>query len=549
MSTLIADWLAAPASTIKGLHSGDDPADLRFRTWAQVRADARATAAGLAAAGIGHGDSIAILAGDPGEVTDLVQAAWMRGASFTMLHQPTPRADLAAWLADTREVIAMLGAKVLVVGDPFAEPLAGLDVGTRVVTLAELDGHREEPDVEISDGDLAILQLTSGSTGAPKAVAITFGNVAANQRAMCAAIDPRDDDVAVSWLPLYHDMGMIGLLVMPMLENASAVITTPLAFLRKPLAWADLITRHRGTCTAAPNFAYAVLAKRLRRAPDGAYDLSSLRVALNGAEPIDEQSLQLFLDEGARFGLRPEAALPSYGMAETTLAVSFDSRDARFGIDTLDPAAMETTGRALRVAGDSGRTHVRLGRPVLGMEISVVDEQGRPLPADHIGTLIVRGDAVTKRYLGPDGFASAVDDEGRLDTGDLGYLTVAGEVVVTGRKKDVIILSGRNLSPTVIERAVCLVDGVRPGNAAAVTHRRADGREGIAVIAEADADFTLSDDVAGQRVRDEIVRSVFDSVGVPVSSVTLIGKGELPKTPSGKIRRHRAAELIAVANA
>lgn len=545
MSTSVHTWLTSPASEITGLHSGDDPSDLRFRTWAQVREAAAEVAAGLAAAGVGPGDSVAILAGDPGDVADLVQAIWMRGASFTMLHQPTPRTELPTWLEETKEVIAMLGARAVVVGEPFAEPLAGLDLGTTVLPITGVAGHDPVQPVPLDDDDLAILQLTSGSTGTPKAVAITFGNVQANQEAMLAGVQPAATDVAVSWLPLYHDMGMIGLMVMPML--ADAVVTTPLAFLRKPQSWAELITRFGGTCTAAPNFAYAVLAKRLRRAPEGTYDLSSLRVAINGAEPIDEASAELFLAEGARFGLRPEAMMPCYGMAETTLAVSFDDKERRFTVDTIDSGDAESTATARRVDPSDietrSRTHVRLGRPVVGIELVVVDDEGARLPADRIGTLLVRGPAVTRRYLKPGGFVDAVDADGWLDTGDLGYVTESGEIVVTGRKKDVIIVSGRNLSPTVIERAATSVEGIRAGNAAAVSYRRLDGREGIAVVAESEF---ADDDEQARRIHDEVARAVFEAVGVSVSAVTLIGRGELPKTPSGKIRRHSAAELVGV---
>lgn len=469
-----------------------------------------------------------------------------------MLHQPTPRADLEAWLEDTRAVISLLGADVLVVGGIFADSLNGQDVGTRVVSVADLVAAGEAgegPDiapVPVVADDVAILQLTSGSTGIPKAVVITFGNVEANQDAMTSALELTDKDVTVSWLPLFHDMGMIGLLLMPMLAGVAAVVTTPRAFLVKPQVWAELIHRYRGTCTAAPNFAYALLAKRLRRAGDGAFDLSSLRIAINGAEPIDATSMRSLLAEGARFALAPEALMPCYGMAETTLAVSFDSLTEHFTADTIDAGAAETSGEIRHDVQEGNRrqTHVRVGRPVPGIEVTVTDE-GRPLPADRIGTLLVRGAAVTTRYLGADGCADAVDADGWLDTGDLGYLTDTGEVVVTGRKKDVIIVSGRNIAPAVIERAACTVEGVRPGNAAAVPYPRPDGREGIAVIAEIDPAIAHDEQAADQRIHDEIVREVFDAVGVPVSVVTLIGKGEMPKTTSGKIRRHAAAGLVA----
>lgn len=561
-----------PVPHDRGLHSGDDPANLKFRAWSQVRLAARTVAAGLAATGVGHGGRVAILADDPGDVADLVQATWTRGAAFTMLHQPTPRANLHAWLDDTRAVIAMLGADVLVVGGIFADALAGTDVGTTIVSVDELtrlgragEGADIVPVPLVAD-DVAILQLTSGSTGIPKAVVISFGNLEANHYAMAEAIDLTDVDVSISWLPLFHDMGMVGLLLLPMLSGITAVITTPRAFLVKPQVWAELIDRFRGTCTAAPNFAYALLAKRLRRADDGAYDLSSLRVAINGAEPIDESSMFSLLAEGTRFGLRSEALLPCYGMAETTLAVSFDSLSTRFDVDTIDAGLAETTGeirlapatveRAAAGAGAEGsaggpdagtkvQTHVRLGQPVPGIEVAVLHE-GQALPANRIGTLMVRGAAVTARYLKETGFEYAVNADGWLDTGDLGYITETGEVVVTGRAKDVIIVSGRNIAPAVIERAACTVDGVRPGNAAAVPHPRPDGREGIAVIAETEG---AADPEASQRIHDEISRAVFDAVGVPVSAVTLIGKGELPKTTSGKIRRHCAADLVTVGGA
>lgn len=551
MTSMVTEWFGLPASESTGLWSGADSHALQFRSWAQVRADARRVAAGLAAAGVGPGASVAILAGEPVDVAVLVQAIWMRGAAFTMLHQPTPRSDLATWVADTHDVIAMLRSAAVVVAEPFADAVVGVRLGAPVVRLdALLATAREAEHLDSSNDDVAILQLTSGTTGAPKAVAISHRNIAQNHRAMFEAIefDPASD-VAVSWLPLYHDMGMVGLLLMPMIEGIATALITPLGFLRDPLSWAQLITQFGGTCTAAPNFAYAVLAKRLRRAPDGAYDLSTLRVAINGAEAVDEDTLNLFVREGARFGLRPEAVMPCYGMAETTLAASFTPLDVAHSVDIIDALPAEETGEIHRVTpvdpGDTAtnrptRTLMRLGPPVPGMQIRVVDDDATELPVDRIGNVLVRGDAVTERYLGADGYTNALDADGWLATGDLGYLTPDGEVVISGRKKDVIIVSGRNLSPVVIERAAVSVTGVRPGNVAAVAHRSNGGREGIAVIAESDA----TDDTECDRIRKEVSRAVFEDVGVAVSVVTIVGRGALPKTPSGKIRRRHAAGLI-----
>ncbi|WP_306361475.1 long-chain-fatty-acid--CoA ligase [Nocardia sp. CC227C] len=542
MSNVTELLFEQPASTTTGLWSGSDTTELAFHSWERVRSRARRIAGGLAGAGVEHGGSVAILAGEPADVAALVQASWMRGAAFTMLHQPTPRTNLETWVADTRAVVAMLGAAVIAVGEPFAAAVRDLDLGAPIVSVEDLAAATEVEPVPAAEDDIAILQLTSGTTGVPKAVAISHGNVRQNQHAMVAAAGFRPEDVVVSWLPLYHDMGMVGMMLTPMLAQATAVITTPLAFLKSPLKWAEYITRFNGTYTAAPNFAYSLLARRLKRAPEGAYDLSTLRVAVNGAEVIDESTLDEFVTEASRFGLRPEAVMPAYGMAETTLAVSFAPVTEMFSVDVIDGEVAERDGVVQREQVQRTRSLAKLGAPVPGIELRVVDESGTVLPADRIGSILVRGDAVTTRYLGPDGYSSAVDAEGWLSTGDLGYVTESGEIVVTGRKKDVIIVAGRNISPTVVERAAGVVSGVRPGGVAAVAVRLPSmAREGIAVIAESDA---AADADEAERIRKEVARAVYDDVGIAPAVVTIVTKGALPKTPSGKLRRSLATSLI-----
>ncbi|MFI7002418.1 long-chain-fatty-acid--CoA ligase [Nocardia sp. NPDC050175] len=544
MSRITELLFEQPASEVNGLWSGTDSSDLTFRPWAQVRSTAHRVASGLAEAGVLPGDSVAILAGCPADVVVTVQAIWMRGAAFTMLHQPTPRTNLETWVADTRAVIEMLNARVVVVGEPFTDAVRGLDLGTAFVSIDELTARSAElPHVATTEDDIGILQLTSGTTGVPKAVAISYGNMHQNQVAMAAAAGVTADEVMVSWLPLYHDMGMVGMLMTPMFAQATAVITTPVGFLANPLSWAELITRFGGTQTAAPNFAYSILARRLRRAPDGAYDLSTMRVAVNGAEAVDEHTLEEFVGAASRFGFRAEALMPAYGMAETTLAVSFTASADRYTVDIIDADRAETEGVVQRNAITRSRTLMRLGVPVPGIELKVLDDSGAVLPADRVGNILVRGEAVTKRYLGPDGYISAVDAEGWLSTGDLGYLVAGtGEIVVTGRKKDIIIVAGRNISPTIVERAAVGVSGVRPGSAAAVAIRLPTmAREGIAVIVESDQ---AADADESERIRKAVARAVYDDVGIAPAVVTVVHKGALPKTPSGKLRRSSAASLI-----
>ncbi|MBV8347358.1 MAG: AMP-binding protein, partial [Mycolicibacterium sp.] len=321
-----------------GMVTGEPHEPVRH-TWGEVHQKARRIAGGLANAGVGHGDSVGVLAGAPVEIAPTAQGVWMRGASLTMLHQPTPRTDLQTWAADTTTVIDMIEAEVVIVSEPFMMAIPVLtERGITVVTVPELLAADPIDPVDTDEDDLALMQLTSGSTGSPKAVQITHRNLYSNAEAMfIGAKYDVDKDVMVSWLPLFHDMGMIGFLTVPMYFGAELVKVTPLDFLRDTLLWAKLIDKYKGTMTAAPNFAYALFAKRLRKqAKPGQFDLSTLRFALSGAEPVEPADVEDLIDAGKPFGLRPVAILPAYGMAETTLAVSFSECGAGLVVDEVD---------------------------------------------------------------------------------------------------------------------------------------------------------------------------------------------------------------------
>src|ERR1700722_733641 len=442
-------------SSPKGMTSGEPHAPVRH-TWREVHERARRIAGGLAAVGVGHGEAVAVLAGPPVEIAPTAQGIWMRGSSLTMLHQPTPRTDLQRWAEETTAVINMIDAKAVVVSDPFmaAAPLL-VQLGMPVLTIEQLlDSPAIDP-VETDDDDVALLQLTSGSTGFPKAVRISHRNVVSNAEAMFVGANvDRESDVIVSWLPCFHDMGMTGYLTVPMYFGVELVKVTPMDFLRDNLLWAKLIEKYRGTMTAAPNFAYTMFAKRLRKqAQPGEFDLSTLRWALSGAEQVEPADVEDLIDAGRPFGLRPEAILPAYGMAETTVAVSFSDCGAGLVVDEVDADLLAVLHRAVPASKGKTRRLARLGRPLNGMEARVVDEDNKILPARGVGVLQVRGEPVTLGYETMAGFVAAQDGQGWYDTGDLGYLTETGYVVVCGRVKDVIIMAGRNIYPTDIERA------------------------------------------------------------------------------------------------
>jgi fatty-acyl-CoA synthase len=530
-------------TSARGMVTGEPHAPVRH-TWSQVHQRARQVAGGLAAAGVGHSDAVAVLAGAPVEIAPTAQGIWMRGASLTMLHQPTPRTDLMLWAAETGMVIDTIEAKVVVISDPFlpAAPLLA-ERGMHVVTIGQLLASDPIDPVETGEDDVALMQLTSGSTGPPKAVRITHRNLASNAEAMFVGAEyDLDHDVIVSWLPLFHDMGMTGFLTVPMYFGAELVKVTPMDFLRDTLLWAKLIDKYKGTMTAAPNFAYSLFAHRLRKqATPGQFDLSSLRWALSGAEQVEPADVEDLIAAGRPFGLRAEAILPAYGMAETTVAVSFSECGAGLVVDEVDADMLAVLHRAVPATKGNTRRLATLGPPLAGLDVRIVDEDANVLPARGVGVIQVRGEPLTSGYTTTAGFVSAQDDQGWYDTGDLGYLTENGHVVVCGRLKDVIIMAGRNIYPSDIERAAGRVEGVRRGCAVAVRLNAGHKREAFAVAVESNA---FEDGADVRRIQQQVAHEVVAEVDVRPRNVVVLGPGTIPKTPSGKLRRAHALALV-----
>ena len=553
MSRFLAMLLDSAARSTRGMTTGEPREPVR-RTWPQVHATARRMAAALRSGaadlpGLEHGAAVGVLAGEPVSIAPAAQAVWLCGGSVTMLHQPTARTDLAAWAEDTMSVLRMIDARLVLLGAPF-DALAPV-LTERGIPFRTLDGLADgeediEPDAGVAaEDDTALLQLTSGSTAEPKAVRITHRNLHANLSGMVEAskLDVRRD-VMVSWLPLFHDMGMVGFLTVPMTTGLELVSVTPVDFLTRPLLWAELISKYGGTVTAAPNFAYAVLARQLARADEGSIDLSTLRIALNGAEPIDPDAVESFTSTGAKFGLRPESVLAAYGMAETALGVSFAPVETGLQVDMIDADQLESHRSALPAGDAPARRFPRLGPPLPGIEVRVVGDDGLVLGEREVGVLQLRGDSVTPGYLTVDGPVATQDADGWLDTGDEGYLA-DGDVVVCGRRKDVIIMGGRNIYPTDIERAATTADDVRAGNAVAVRVLAGDKggrhRESFTVAVES---RKAGDHEAEQLIRKDVISRVVSEVGVRPAEVVVLGPGTLPKTPSGKLRRAATGELL-----
>ena len=502
--------------------------------WSRLHEDARAMAAALQARGVGPGSHVALLGPTTRPFVTAIQATWLAGATVVVLPLPMRLASIEDFVAQTRRLIVHADAQIVVIDAQLSEFLDPQPGDPPIVQLDELRGTPDSYDRPADDPDaLAILQFTSGATADPKGVMVPHRCMTANLDAAveAAAFDP-DIDRAVSWLPLYHDMGLIGLLGAPMLHGFDLVLASPQDFLAAPARWMEWISEFGGTATAGPNFAYALAARALRRLDR--LDLSRWRLALNGAEPIDPNAVEAFLAAGARHGLDQSAAFCVFGMAEATLAVAFPTPGSGMQVDMIDQRVLETDRYAAPVDGGGTDGNVRrlprLGRPVPGLEMRVCDPAtGQAMHDREVGEVELRGSSITPGYYDHPEATAASRRGDWFRTGDLGYV-VDGELVVCGRIKDVIIVGGRNVFPEDVERAAESVAGVRAGNVIAFGTEGRRGREAVVVVAE-----TKHDEIAP--IRAAVAARVTDAVGVPPEDIVLVRPGTLPKTSSGKPQR------------
>lgn len=502
-------------------------------------ARARGAAAGLEAGGVRPGDPFLLVAGTGVDEVAALLGGLLLGALPVPVAPGAGLAGLGAWVRRLERTADALGAAAVAARTGIVEFLRSRDLALPLVDVGALPASGPaRPGVAAGD---AYVQLTSGSTAEPRGVLVGHAHVAANLEMIGRASDVREDDRAASWLPLYHDMGLVGVLLFCLRWNLDLALLPPQAFRTRPARWLETISRHRCTLSPAPAFAYPYAAHRVTDAERAGLDLSSWRVAYCGAEPIQPRAVERFVERFAPAGLSPGALLPCYGLAEATLAVTFTPPGRGVREVALSRVRLAQGEVAPPVDAHDRLDLVKNGAPLPGLEVEVRDERGRPVAPGRTGAVFVRGPSVARGYLrDAAATAAAFCADGWLDTGDEGCF-VDGELVVIGRRKDVIIVRGRNHAAIDLEWAAQSVSGVRPDAVAAfASPDHHEGTEAPVLALEVEPTLTEGSRAA---LAAQVADAVLAHTGLRLRDVLLLPPGAVPRTTSGKVQRARLRSM------
>jgi 1-acyl-sn-glycerol-3-phosphate acyltransferase len=536
--------------SVRILGSHDQP-PVDELTYRDLVTGAGAIARGLVDEGLGRGERVVIMLPTGRDYFVAFLGAILAGGVPVPIYPPATPSVLEEHLGRQALLLEDAGASVLIAGPEAraAEPSLRSKVPSlRAVRCRdELEGagnaaaeRAPHPLPHVEAGDIALIQYTSGSTSDPKGVVLSHAQVLANVRSLGQAAEVGTDDVFVSWLPLYHDMGLIGAWHTSLFFGFPLVLLSPFQFLARPASWLEAITANAGTLSAAPNIAYQSCVDRISEEEIDGLDLSSWRVAVCGSEPISALTLERFVSRFERCGFRRQAMCPAYGLAEVGVGLTLTPAGRGPRVDTLERGPLQHTGHAVLAApGDAGTIAVvGCGTVVPGYQVRVADAQGRRLPDLREGRIQCRGPSATTGYFGNDAASQALWAGGWLDTGDLGYLR-QGELFLTGRAKDLVIRGGRNLHPEDLEQALSELDDVQ--------------RDGVAVFASADprrgserivavVETTLEEPGARDALRALVGRTSVSVIGAAPDEIVLAPVGSILRTASLKIRRSATRE-------
>ena len=529
METLSHALKAASESGDRGFWFIDRKENERRYTYSLLWKNAQRFAQHLRQTGVQDGERVAIILPTCEAFLDAFFGCHLANAVPVPLYPPVRLGRIDEYLERTQAMLRGCDAKMIVsnkrvlriVGRRLSEALGSLVV-LDVASLQTSSTATSAPTLPTGN-QIALVQFTSGSTSDPKGVALTHAQLLANAQAVAAHIPktPGSPIVGVCWLPLYHDMGLVGCVCVAALVSGNLALLGPETFLQNPSLWLRAISRHRAIISPAPNFAYGLCVDKIADDQMQGVDLSSWRMALNGAEPLAPRVLERFNARFSKWGLRPEALTPVYGLAEAALAVTFSQIDLPYIVSRYDRAAM-----AEGLAERGGTMDlVSVGRPLDGYRVQVRDKERNALEERRVGHVWISGPSLMEGYVSPRG--AAVQD-GWFDTGDLGFID-EDNLYITGRDKDIVVHRGKNHAAHDIEHACDEVPGVRKGCVVAVSSID-DAGEHAYVFAEArDPRPTLA---------NECRKAIRSHAGIDIERIRIVAPGTLPRTSSGKLRRH-----------
>jgi fatty-acyl-CoA synthase len=510
------------------------------RSFGEIRHASVSVSRALGEAGLRKGDLVALVLGDAEAFLTTLFGASMAGVIPASLYPPSlmgTAGDLPRYLELTAGILRASGARALVTTAALVPaferireqcPALGL-----VLAQEHLDAPPIEPDTLPALDDVAFVQFTSGSTSAPKGVALSHANLSANIDAINgpAGLMTSAEDIGVSWLPLNHDMGLVGMALGALYAARPCVFLPPQTFVKRPAEWLRALTRHGGTISFAPNFAYDLCVRRVKDGDLEGLDLSRWRVAGCGAEPVHPPTLAAFARKFQAVGFRETGFLPSYGLAEHVLAATFAPRGRTLCVE--DVSADDLTSRRVAVPGHQDKLSfsvVSCGSPLPGHRIEIVGDDGRAVPERHVGEILLGGPSVMLGYYQQEALTAQTVRRGWLHTGDLGYLS-GGELFVCGRAKDIIIVNGRKYHPQDLEWAIDDLAGVRRGRVVAFGAAGPGRADRVIIVVERSG--TVSADTLTEMVR----RRIGDLFGLYVDEVAIVPSGTVGRTTSGKVQR------------
>lgn len=523
----------------------DEEGNEKIIRYGQLLTNAKKVAQGLMIRGIKNGETVAIMLPTCEEFFYCFFGILLAGGIPVPIYPPFRMDQIEDYAKREAKILSNAGVRILITFQK-AEAVSKLlkvfitNLNEVVTTDDLMQSPGEIPNLTIEAEDPALIQYTSGSTSDPKGVLLTHFNLLSNLRAVGKTIHITAADRVVTWLPLYHDMGLIGTWLGSLYYGIPVTVLSPLFFLNRPERWLWAIHYYRGTLSAGPNFAYELCVRKINDDMIQGLDLSSWRLAFNGAEAIYPKTMERFAEKFAPYGLKPETLFPVYGLAESTVALAFPPLGRVPRIDKIERESFEKQKRAVPIqpGEENFLEFISCGKPIVGHEIRIVDDADQELPERRIGNLQFRGPSAMQGYYRNPDATQAAYHNGWWNTGDLGYFADE-EIFITGRKKDIIIKAGRNLHSAELEDIAGQVTGVRKGCVVAFGVSDAQsGSEKLIIVAETN--------VQKAEVRDQIVAEIIEKiatdVGMPPDQVVLVAPKTIPKTSSGKLRRAACKE-------